>query len=685
MMIRCTVFLATLVQDSALSVSGLDPEDMTRRNGSALPDNPFTIVDGQPVLAGRGLKGAAVAMARRFFDPLPRVVSENLDTDPDPSRRRAFRHSAWEFANARQLVKTEPRDRNGVGIRLRTGARARGILYDCEVTPAGTRWSLVIECIRRVRHPPADAVEAEGILSYVLSEHWAKGRCWLGGGVARGLGWCHIEDLSAHRLDGTAWKRWTDARRGAPNKDPSPIAEIRKLLPQAEPKISTVEPTRGWCFREREVALSFGEYRPEPGGVAWGVDMLAVGTHDRESGHQPIGNGGTWAQPPWAPGLTGSDAFDTDRAMAMEGATPLLPGSAVRGPLRHAFSRRRTAQLGSGSVADTHEKQGDVGKDDPAGKVFGTTLQSSRVLICDSRAESGWCAAKLQQHAEDEFTAGSFETAKRDAVRLLKGAFRVRMVVDAPSQAEADKLTAELDPIIALGAIGHLPVGGHKTRGAGWGRWEADQSAWTDLVIAKKRDWTENGAVPQQGLSRDDSRTGLANAGDRQFPKGRKADDGRIVVESIPLSITGNLSLGDAARKAREYLNDKVEVGWWCEAAIDFEVQKPRTFGLGSWPEDNDPLAIDEAVFFADSACSRVARTAKEWRVVVIREIPSGRTSIGEPIDVAIWWRPARLHADKTRFDADLNDKGDLILREWRLPETLEIVGYTIETPEQRA
>src|SRR5437868_10610428 len=94
---RLTLFTATLVQDSVLSVSGLD------REGTA--DQPFAIVDGIPTLVGRGLKGAAVAMARRFFDPLPRSVSE------DPGRHSALRRSAWEVGDAMPAGRATPRIR----------------------------------------------------------------------------------------------------------------------------------------------------------------------------------------------------------------------------------------------------------------------------------------------------------------------------------------------------------------------------------------------------------------------------------------------------------------------------------------------------------------------------------------------------------------------------------------------
>lgn len=53
---RLTLFTATLVQDSALSVSGLDRE--------ASADQPFALVRGVPTLVGRGLKGASVQFHR---------------------------------------------------------------------------------------------------------------------------------------------------------------------------------------------------------------------------------------------------------------------------------------------------------------------------------------------------------------------------------------------------------------------------------------------------------------------------------------------------------------------------------------------------------------------------------------------------------------------------------------------
>jgi hypothetical protein len=330
---RLTLFTATLVQDSALSVSGVD------RESSA--DQPFTLIEGVPMLAGRGLKGAAVAMARRFLSPLPRSVSEDREI------KSGFRRSAWEFANATpEGFSTQLPIRAGVGISHKTGARASHVLYDREIVPAGTHWPLEF----RVdwSYAGQEAVEAEGALGYVLERHWSAGRCWLGGGVARGLGWCHIEELSAYRFDTDAYDRWVESGRTA--------------LPEALPEVPILEPTRSWCFRTLDLKLAFGEYRPVAEGPVWGLDMLAVGPHGAERAMQKTEDG-AWAKPSWAAASDSTpDAFDTDRALLMDRGRPLLPGSSVRGPLRHAFSRAKTAA--GQPVQDPHLVQGAVSPDD---------------------------------------------------------------------------------------------------------------------------------------------------------------------------------------------------------------------------------------------------------------------------------------------------------------------------------
>ncbi|MCZ7664455.1 MAG: hypothetical protein M5U22_16675 [Thermoleophilia bacterium] len=627
---RLTLFTATLVQDSALSVSGLDRESTA--------DQPFALIDDVPTLVGRGLKGAAVAMARRFFDPLPRAVSDDICNG-------ALRRSAWEFADA--TTAAAPRVRAGVGIRHKTGARAGGVLYDREVVPAGTRWQLSFRVDWSHVVSEDEGRETEGILGYVLAWHWAQGRCWLGGGSARGLGWCHLEDLRTYRLDEASYERW--------------VASGRTQLPAALTEVPTVLPTRSWCFRTLDVEISFGEYRPEPSKPGWGLDMLAVGPHDSERAVQPTGDG-SWAKPSWAAANAPSpEAISTDRAVLMEGDRPLLPGASVRGPLRHAFSRAERAA--GRAVQDPHLVQGDVGDGDPGGRAFGTAAKSSRVLIRDGRAKGKWAAAKLHMHAEDEFSAGSYGSAKRDAVRVLEGTFPIQIVIEGSEPSAVEPLVTLVDRQVALGALGHLPVGGHKTRGAGWGHWQP--KAWRVGDVHKVRNW----APPLEPASA--SRQAARRTTD--FIERRASTDAWVRTSHDSLDST-NLTLGEAAQLAKSAFGARDLVAWWCDPTIDVSLtEPPATFGR-QWPLD-EKLQIDEVAFYAERAVWRAARTTGGARYVLIEEVAPNEGNVATVVHT-----PARLHGFN-RFSAANTGQGNVLLREWHDGD--EVLGFTIAKEER--
>jgi CRISPR/Cas system CSM-associated protein Csm3 (group 7 of RAMP superfamily) len=627
---KLTLFTATLVQDSAISVSGLDRE--------TIADQPFAFVDGVPTLAGRGLKGAAVAMAKRFFDPLPRGVSDDI-------KHKALRRSAWEFADA--TASGVPRMRAGVGIRHKTGARAGGVLYDREVVPAGTKWQLSFRVDRSYAHDDAEFTEAEGILGYVLAEHWAKGRCWLGGGAARGLGWCHLDELKAYRFDDAAYEVW--------------VKSGRTTLPKVLAAVPVVSPTRSWCFRTLDVNVSFGEYKPEPSEAAWGLDMFAVGPHDTERAVQPTGDG-LWAKPAWATNAQTPDALATDRALLMDGGRPLLPGASVRGPLRHAFSR--LARAAGHDIKDPHIAQDEVGEGDLAGNAFGTVSQSSRILIRDARAEGEWAAAKLHMHAEDELSAGSYGSSKRDAVRVLRGTFPVRIVVEGATSEEVEPLVKLVDRQVALGALGHLPVGGHKTRGAGAGRWQA--KPWGADDVTKVRDWTPPNEPTAQVNNGPRSK--------RSFIDRPAAADAWVRTKTGP--ITEGLTLGPATKLAKAVLGEKL-VAWWCDPTIDLGLRAPpATFG-SAWPAEDDKLQVDEIAFYAERAVWRAVRTSIGARFVLIEELDAKADGAKQ---IRVVHTPARLHGFR-RFSSANTGPGNVLLREWHVGE--EVLGFTL-TQEQR-
>lgn len=637
---RLTLFTAILVQDSALSVSGLD------RESSA--DQPFTLVDGVPTLVGRGLKGATVAMAKRFFDPLPHAVIDAVKE----GEKRVLRRSIWEFTDATPIDDNiAPRVRAGVGIRHKTSARAGGVLYDREVIPAGTKWQLSLRVDRSYALDDAEFTEAEGILGYVLAEHWAKGRCWLGGGAARGLGWCHLDDLRACRFDEAAYEAW--------------VKSERETLPTALGAVPVVSPTRSWCFRTLDVNVSFGEYKPDPSEAAWGLDMFAVGPHDTERAVQSTGDG-KWAKPAWATNAQTPYALSTDRALLMEGGRPLLPGASVRGPLRHAFSRHENERSGRLVVEDPNRKGATVGEDDAAGKSFGTVSKSSRILIRDARAEGEWAAAKLHMHAEDEFSASTYGTSKRDAVRVLRGTFPVRIIVegDGSKPEEIEQLVKLIDRQVALGALGHLPIGGHKTRGAGAGHWQA-QPWVNDDVTKSSRTWVQPKDSQSEAVN--------ASKAKRTFLDRPAAAD--AWVRTTTGTIAEPLTLGAAAKLAKAALGETL-VAWWCDPTIDLALASPpQTFGR-AWPSEVDALKVDEVAFYAERSVWRAVRTSSGTRFVLIEEIDNQDDRAKQ---ANVVHTPARLHGF-SRFSSANTGQGSVLLREWHVGD--EILGFTL-TKEQ--
>jgi hypothetical protein len=302
-------------------------------------------------------------------------------------------------------------------------------------------------------------------------------------------------------------------------------------------------------------------------------------------------------------------------------------------------------------VKDPHKMQGKLREDDQAEKIFGTVSRSSRVLISDARALDGWAAARLHMHAEDEFSAGSYGSAKRDAVRILRGTFPTRIVVEGPDETVVNPLITHLDRLITLGALCHLPVGGHKTRGSGWGRWTA--GSWRNDDVVKHRSWVP---TPEAKHDSDQASLGLAEI------KDHPAESVSISVEHGALSAP-DLSLADAAAEARSMMRDEAGslVAWCCEPAIDFSVTSaPEIFGW-TWP-DKDTLRLDEVAFFFELGCWRVAKTASGFRWVSIREV-SAATAGAESVDAFL-------------IPATLPEKERLIVREWR--SVVMPVGFTL-------
>lgn len=352
-----TLVRGKLVQESALCVSGAGATP----GGADIPCARDGL--GRLTIPGTGLAGALIETAGRVFPALFKTYLDPSDptdsqwqritakhhrpkadepTPPNLKKREEEgeeRQSLWHFWPAHIIrdLATEPRQ--GVGIRQATGATAAQAraLFDVETVPAGETWELFFE-IDTLRG--GDAVEAVAL--FALAE-WAAGRCWLGAGAARGLGWMKLIDAEVLRLPATreaidAWPNNTLSRDEVWKK-------LRTLSAPGEVKDLRKEAKRLWGERElprdRFVYLTLDvALRPGLRADEYGWDSLSVGGHAAavlnplsEGMLTPLGVASQTFLQDYVPDMpvvaTGTEA--TQR--------PFLPGSGLRGPLRHAASR----------------------------------------------------------------------------------------------------------------------------------------------------------------------------------------------------------------------------------------------------------------------------------------------------------------------------------------------------------
>jgi len=431
-----TLFVGTLVQDSFLSVGG-------REDPVSSLDSPFCLDGlGRPTLRGTGLAGALVATLRRM-QPVPATISGS---------QNGRQPSVWRCFNSHPLSQPSSVVRQHVAIDARTGAAATGMLFDVETLPPGTRWPFLLE-VDTSRDP-----EAADLARQVLG-HWAAGRCLLGREVARGLGWLHLERGREYVLTSEHLEQWPCACDA--NDYPGYIASQFQAL--ARPIEPAAAPLPDWC--EISGTLTAGDYKPAwhgDGDSVWGLDSLSIGGH---AGDELIAH---WNDHFIAPHGLAKEArdslFDPDFTVvtcAREGddrRLPYIPGSSLRGPLRHALARWRRAQGEGTEDVDT---------------LFGTTRQSAKLLIQDAfpDPDAELSLAWFQHHAEDEFTASTYGSGKFDRVAVMQGRFRWRMVLEgaSPEQRQA------LRELLALAKHGQIGIGGGQWRGHGWLRWQIDR------------------------------------------------------------------------------------------------------------------------------------------------------------------------------------------------------------------
>lgn len=495
---KLIVFKGILHQDSALSTGGLIAKASAQGYAPAMTDHPF-MRDGlnRLVLRGSGLAGALIATARQLGYTTKKLedlgildTPTNHDDEHKKQRlasRQHFSGSRWRVLNAHlpKTVSNETMLRQGVAIQHDTSTAAQGALYDSETLAQGTRWAFTVECVMLGNQDHAK--ESLELLKAVL-ERWEKGQAKFGASVARGLGWLTLTDCKAYNITKTIPY---PNRLAIGGKEPKAfeIQFKKALIDWQDYSLKPIDKKPNIIRISGKIIV--GEISDD----TWGLDTFASGSHIQSFHH----NDATWQNHfSKAKGEHGNEVpakTDSDHRLPMTKnangqLVPFIPGGSIRGVLRHAFSRWYRLQ---GKTINDPSKKYDAMKEnketrDKVELLFGdhphrhaNKAQSSALLVRDAylAKDSDWKAVVLEHHAEDEFTASTFESAKFDRQVLLKGTFEFCMEIELNdhNQGVADEFCTFVKGITEAR---QLHLGGGVWRGYGSPKWE--------ITIEKEQD-----------------------------------------------------------------------------------------------------------------------------------------------------------------------------------------------------
>ena len=449
-----------LVQHGAWSVGG----------GAGLGRVPEKDAEGKPLREvdtafsrdGKGrLTLSGSALAGSFCDLASKITSSGALTQVTgkhghPSGNGAgshFNQSAWRFFHSHPILKESAakplgEKRSGVGIIHKTGAASgkegEGALFDAEVTPSGTRWPFTMRIDVR-----AGGAQVEWLAREVLRD-WVAGMGWVGAGAARGMGWLKLAEVSVVRLPLTVEGLDCDTAMDGS------VAELQSGKLSAVPAGDSLnwqewlnvalpaQKTARWWRAALEVTISAGARAD-----GWGLDALSVGGHEGQNEKS-------------------NDEASAVARLARSGGKVYVPGSSMRGPLRHGGA---ALLRGSGhEIIDPVDDRESEAKH-PFDQLFGVLKSGSRLLVRDGLATATPLVEKLERHAEDEFSASTYKGAKYTVEAVLQGEFSSRLVIEARTAEELGLALEQLRGPLQLAELGQLPMGGDAFAGNGWPTW----------------------------------------------------------------------------------------------------------------------------------------------------------------------------------------------------------------------
>jgi CRISPR/Cas system CSM-associated protein Csm3 (group 7 of RAMP superfamily) len=401
-------------------------------------------------LRGETLAGALLATARKVNPTPPQVISGKSSKMP----------SVWRLFTSHPVAEPISEVRQNVRIHAQTGAAADGALFDAETLPPGTRWPFLLEIDMAAADESAEAVLKTTLQALAL---WEKGYCWLGRAVARGTGWFKLENAVVAEAD---WDHWPNS--GIDDLESYFMTTFNgraRSLEQYwfEKRLSAIVQS-DWHYIEYQLTLTVGA----PPADDYGIDFLAVGGHAGDALLLDVQEDLIARQRLLLPQAGLSERVTqhwlADQVFAYTRANgqmkPYIPGSSIRGVLRHAAEWW------------AHKHGLDV---QPLTQLFGAMTDkplAGKLLVSDAHlTHDVWQAALLKMHSEDEFAGGVYENALFDRLVLTQAQFGARLVIEAKRD-EIEALNTALQPVIELARQGFIGLGGQAWRGFGHLHWQ---------------------------------------------------------------------------------------------------------------------------------------------------------------------------------------------------------------------
>jgi CRISPR/Cas system CSM-associated protein Csm3 (group 7 of RAMP superfamily) len=207
-------------------------------------------------------------------------------------------------------------------------------MFDLETLPRGVRWPFLLEL--DLSTVPDNQIQQRLLAITVrVLQAWADKYCWLGGGIARGLGWFRLDDpkILPLRTDDV----WPDAFAASPYAHALQLEEQRAVaLSQFTTDNKLAESDGDWRWQSYTLTLSF--YPPNmTDDDVYGTSALSIGSHAVFDVSPPYPGDSHLIKPLDMTDEAYKKEWKPEQYIAATGESkqPFIPGSALRGPLRH--------------------------------------------------------------------------------------------------------------------------------------------------------------------------------------------------------------------------------------------------------------------------------------------------------------------------------------------------------------